>query len=196
MGTDRKVVDSDPELKYFKVQPNKWTFQSKKIRKWVESWIEGRTLNACCGKTKLELENGTIIRNDIDPGIDADIHCDVKEISKHFEERSFDSIVYDPPYSDYQANKHYKGELTIAATAAKREFHKLLKTGGVIIQLGYTTTCMPGTYGYEREEVAVFNTLGAMNDILGTVDRKVNHSILDFQSSSSESLYARSGGDG
>jgi len=183
MGTDRKVVDSNPDLKYFKVQPNKWTFQSKKIKKWVESWIKGKTLNACCGKTELELEGGEIIRNDIDEDVDADFHYNVMEISEHFDPRSFDAIVYDPPYSQYQANKLYKGETTTSATAAKREFHELLKTGGVIIQFGYTTTCMPGAYGYIREEVAVFNTLGNMNDILGTVDKKVNHSIWDFQNS-------------
>lgn len=179
MRTDRKVIDSNPELKYFKVQPNKWTFQSKKIRDWVESWIEGKTLNACCGKTKLNGEN--IIRNDIDEDIDADYYYDVKEISDYFEEHIFDTIIYDPPYSSFQAKKHYEGGVTTAVTAAKREFHKLLKVKGVIVQFGYTTTCMPGTFGYRREEVAVFNTLGNMNDILGTVDRKINSSVQEFE---------------
>jgi hypothetical protein len=56
-------------------------------------------------------------------------------------------------------------------------FHQLLKPGGKVIQFGYTTTNMPGQLGYSREAIAVFNTLGPMHDILGTVDRRLNANV-------------------
>jgi len=65
------------------------------------------------------------------------------------------------------------------AALAKRQFDLLLRPGGRVIQFGFTTTCMPieieregGTVRYRREAVAIFNTLGRMNDYLGTMDVK------------------------
>lgn len=94
---------SDLTLSYDTVQPNKWTFQSDKIRRWVEERLRGRVLNACAGKTKL---------------------------------------VHD-------------GEAVVAGQDAvtKRQFDKLLAPGGRVIQFGFTTTCMPTSLGYERDEV-------------------------------------------
>ena len=55
---------------------------------------------------------------------------------------------------------------------AKQQFHALLRPGGRVIQFGYTTTCMPNEFGYHRCSVAVWNTLGRMNDYLRVVDEK------------------------
>ena len=161
----------DIDLSYYTVQPDRWTFQSAKIREWVESWCAGDVLNACAGKTHLEVD---AVRNDIDTDVDADHHVDVCEIADHFGPSCFDTIIYDPPFSQYQANRSYEGRNVGDDALAKRQFHELLRPGGRVIQLGYTTTCMPISLGYEREAVAVFNTLGRMNDYLGTVDRKQN----------------------
>ena len=163
----------DIELSYWTVQPNRWTFQSDKIRGWVEQWLEGRVLNACAGKTRLQ-HDGEIVRNDIDEQRDADFHVDVTEIADHFDRCSFDTIVFDPPYSEYQSTTKYNGKSVGSAALAKRQFHELLRPGGVVIQFGFTTTNMPMELGYQREAVAVFNTLGQMKDYLGTVDRRMN----------------------
>lgn len=178
MGVFNEAVDAtkqgrrdDIDLSYWTVQINKWTFQNKKMRKWCESWIQGRTLNACAGKTKLTHDD-VIVRNDIDESRDADTHVDVVEIADHFEAGSFDTIVFDPPYSAYQANEEYDGEQVGSVAKAKREFDELLAPGGRVIQFGYTSTNMPMDRGYERKAVAVFNTLGQMNDVLGCVDQK------------------------
>jgi hypothetical protein len=77
--TDRDDWD-DLELSYHTVRPNKWTFQSTKIRRWVESRLQGRVLNACAGKTKLANDH-EIVRNDLDESRDADLHVDVCEIA-------------------------------------------------------------------------------------------------------------------
>jgi len=160
---------TDIEMEYYTVQPNRWTFQSKKIRRWVEKHPRGRVLNACAGKTH-PTHDHEIVRNDIDADRDADLHVDVCEISNHLADEPFDTVVYDPPFTAYQATRAYDGREVGDDGVAKQEFDRLLKPGGRVIQLGYSTTCMPMTLGYPRQAVAVFNTLGRMNDYLGTVD--------------------------
>lgn len=169
VGSNRDGNRTDIELEYYTVQPNRWTFTSKKIRRWVEKHLRGRVLNACAGKTMLTHDH-EIIRNDIDTDRDADLHVDVCEIADHLEHGSFDTVVYDPPFSSHQATRTYDGQEVGDDGVAKQEFDALLRPGGRVIQLGYTTTCMPMSLGYPRKAVAVFNTLGRMNDVLGSVD--------------------------
>lgn len=168
--TDRDSWD-DLELEYETVSPNRWTFQSDKIRRWVEQRLQGRVLNACAGTTKLAHDH-EIVRNDIDEDRDADSHVDVCEIGAHFDAESFDTIVYDPPFSQNQATRSYDGQEVGDDALAKRQFDTLLAPGGRVIQFGFTTTCMPMSLGYERQAVAVWNTLGRMNDYLSVVDTK------------------------
>jgi len=182
MGTLGAAEDSDRDdwdglkLSYHTVSPNRWTFRSKKIRKWVESRLRGRVLNACAGKTRLAHDH-EIVRNDINEDRDADLHVDVCEIADHFDAESFGTIVYDPPFSENQANQSYElenGDTVVAGNdaVAKRQFDELLKSGGQVIQFGFTTTCMPASMDYERREVTVWNTLGRCNDYLSVIDKK------------------------
>jgi len=140
----------------------------------VQTHLQGRVLNACAGKTKLTggFDVEEIVRNDIDEQRDTDTHHDVCELAEHYPTAAFDTIVFDPPFSEYQASQRYEGRDVGNVALAKAQFHELLRPGGQVIQFGFTTTNMPMQDGYQREAVAVFNTLGQMNDILGTVDRK------------------------
>ena len=176
-GANRTGDHSDElEMGYYAVQPSRWTFQSDKIRRWVEQRLRGRVLNACAGKTKLA-HDGEIVRNDLDDNRDVDVYVDVCEIADHFATGSFDTIVYDPPFSQNQANRSYEledGEAVVAGddAVAKRQFDELLAPGGRVIQFGYTTTCMPMALGYERKSAVIWNTLGRCNDYLSVIDEK------------------------
>lgn len=172
--------DVDFPIRYYSVQPNRWTFQSDKIREWVESHLHGRVLNACAGKTKLT-HSGEIIRNDYNPERDADTHHDVVEIADHFPANSFDRIVFDPPFSEKQADSSYNGVQVAEIGQAMRQFDQLLRANGTVIQMGFTTTCMPGEMDYKRQEVAIFNTLGRMNDWLGTVDKRMSSDLRSYE---------------
>jgi hypothetical protein len=167
-------------IKYYTVCPNKWTFQSEKIKTWCESHLEGRVLNACAGKTTLD-HSDEIVRNDLDETIPADSHVDVIRLTERYDPNTFDTIVYDPPFSDFQANVSYGGRKVGKDSAAKREFDALLKANGKVIQFGFTTTCMPGEFDYKRREVAIFNTLGRMNDWLGTVDQRMSSDLRQYE---------------
>jgi hypothetical protein len=174
--------DGEPQfpIKYYSVQPNRWTFQSDKIRRWVEAHLHGRVLNACAGKTVLSHDD-EILRNDYNPERDADYQYDVVEIAEHFPANSFDTVVFDPPFSSYQADSSYDGVQVAEIGQAMRQFDQLLRGGGTVIQMGFTTTCMPGEMDYKRQEVAIFNTLGRMNDWLGTVDKRMSNDIRSYE---------------
>jgi len=174
VGAERENYD-ELSMSYHTVQPNRWTFRSDKIREWVEARLQGRVLNACAGKTML-VHDAEIVRNDIDEDRDADIHVDVCEIGDELKAASLDTVVYDPPFSQYQSTRSYDGREVGDDALAKRQFDDLLAPGGRFIQFGFTTTGMPMSLGYERREVAVFNTLGRMNDYLAVVDEKPGES--------------------
>lgn len=177
----------------------KWTFESTPIREWVENRLEGRVLNVCAGETKLEHDN-EIVRNDLSPDIDADSHYDAAELSAHYDESSFDFIVFDPPWTLYQANLRYEGrhvhstgsnidsEIDVDklpldldkdksqvghARLAKDGFDYLLREGGRVLQLTYHGTCMPNRLGYEQEERVIFDPIGENKSVIGSIDRKV-----------------------
>lgn len=177
----------------------RWTFESTPIREWVEDRLEGRVLNACAGQSRLDHE-GEVVRNDLDPEITADLHCDVAELPVHLESGSFDRIVYDPPWSHYQSNLRYdgrhvrKGGVTVDldslpfsvprdkqqighARLAKDGFDYLLKDGGKVIQLTLHGTCMPQRLGYEREERVMFDPIGEAKTVIGSVDRKAQSTL-------------------
>ena len=166
-------------IRYYCVQPNRWTFESKKIRKWVESNLKGDVLNACAGKTKLR-HSDDIHRNDLNPERDADTHVDVCELSKHFEPNTFDTVVYDPPFSKEQADSSYDGISVTAEAEAMAEIDTVLKSGGRVIKFGFSTTGMPGGKDYIRKEVAIFNTLGRMNDWLAVIDERASHDLREY----------------
>ncbi|WP_123622968.1 hypothetical protein [Halorubrum sp. CSM-61] len=160
-------------LSYWTIQPDRWTFNAQKLRDWVESQLDGRVLNACAGRTQLT-HNGRIVRNDINPEIDADYHVDVRDLPDILEAESFDMIVLDPPFSEQQNTTTYDREDDTLPTITELAsvVDALLKPGGRVIRLGYTTTLMPPGEEYLLEEVTIWNTLGRQHDWLGTVAQK------------------------
>jgi hypothetical protein len=86
-----------------------WTFDLEPIRAWVEQHLEGRVLNACAGANHLR-HTEEVRRNDINTDREADTHLDVAELAAHYPKHSFETIVFDPPWSLYQANMRYEGE--------------------------------------------------------------------------------------
>lgn len=181
----------------------KWTFDLDAIREWVEYHIHGRVLNACSGKNRLR-HDGEVIRNDIEPEIEADLHVDAAELAAHFPAESFDTVVFDPPWNLYQANLRYDGhhvhktvdsrEIEIDLTKlpfetptgkeqlgharlAKDGFDYLLRPGGVVVQLTYHGTAMPARQQYERVERVMFDPIGEGKTVIGSVDRKTQSTL-------------------
>jgi hypothetical protein len=193
---------------------SRWTFQDENIRGWVEGHLSGRVLNACAGKTRLN-HSGEVVTNDLDDDIETDCAVDAAELSAEYPAESFETIVFDPPWSLYQSNLRYdgrhvrkttdSGELRIDldrlpvdiqgsrhkeqlghARLVKESFNYLLQPGGRVIELTFHGTCMPARLGYDRLERVIFDPVGEGKAVIGSVDRKVQHSLLAGTENSTE----------
>lgn len=157
------------------------TFQMPKLRTWVLKQCCGRTLNLFGGKTRLnKYYSGEIIHNDINPEIDADYHYDALEIGKHFPEEFFDSVIFDPPYTMYQAIHSYNGHMIQDVTACRNSLTPLLKSGGIIVSLGYNSTGMGNHRGFKKTKILLVNNGGSHNDIIVLVEKKVQSKLMTF----------------
>lgn len=188
------------ETDYIDTSPHRrWTFDDDSITDWVLSYTNGVVLNACCGLNKIPHDD-KVIRNDLDPEMDADFHLDVAELSGVLDESSVDTVIFDPPWSVYQSNLRYDGrhvtkdgrdidvtELPIRldpskqqighARLAKEGFDYVLRDGGVVIQLAYTGACMPARLGYDRTARVMFDPHGEGKTMIGSVDTKVQKTL-------------------
>jgi len=199
-GIERPATKFIPTSRF-----SRWTFQDENIREWVESHLSGHVLNACAGKTRLN-HSGKVVTNDLDGGIETNHSVDAAELSAEYPAESFDTIVFDPPWSLYQSNLRYdgrhvkkntdEGELRIDldrlpveirgsrdkeqlghARLVKEGFNYLLKPGGKVIELTFHGTCMPSRLGYNRLERVIFDPVGEGKAVIGSIDRKVQHSL-------------------
>lgn len=86
------------------------TFQEPNLRAYVETYMQGRVLNACAGPTSLnEKHDHEVVRNDINPDVESDLTVDIAELACHFPPNSFDTVIFDPPWSAYNSRLRYDG---------------------------------------------------------------------------------------
>lgn len=148
-----------------------WTFKTRMVREVVEGWLLGRVLNACAGKTKLS-HNGEIVRNDLNPERDADYHVDVCEATKHFDAHSFDTVVFDPPFDQAQADEHYESMHARQLAPARKELSHLVRPGGVFLELGWNMHSPSSFDGWTREQLHIYNRGPTLQPVFLTVDRR------------------------
>jgi hypothetical protein len=154
----------------------RWTFEYSPAREFVENRLSGRVLNACAGREQLEHE-GEIVRNDLNPEIDADLHADVSELADHFSRQSFDTIVFDPPYDDLQAADKYDSLRADSVLEAFEEFAELVRPNGTVITFGWNSWGMRSVSSFDREETVLFQRGPVKRDVIATVDRRALDSI-------------------
>lgn len=167
-----------PTHSYWVQHGGRWTFSDDTVREWLIERLNGRVLNACCGQTRLGYD-GTTIRNDANPEIDADYNVKLRDLPNE-NPGQFDTVIFDPPWSDYQAVEKYQGRHVHRPRIAARAITDMLRDGGKVISFGYTTTAMPDKLGYQTTEIAVFRITGWNNDFFGVVDRRTDSSITNW----------------
>lgn len=146
----------------------RYTFESPKIKKWVEENSNGKCLNLFAGKTKLNLDE---VRNDIDQSMLSDYHLDALKFVKQCNDK-FDTIILDPPYAYRKAMEMYKGNYTSKFKLIADEITRLLKNNGKVISFGYHTTFMGKKRGFELERLCVFAHGGAQHATIGIIEVK------------------------
>lgn len=87
----------------------------------------------------LHLFSGSVKREgevsfDINPGLDPDIVGSAEELSKYFEEDTFDLILADPPYTTKDAEDHY-GYKMPRKNIVMQQIRKVIAPHGVLVWL-------------------------------------------------------------
>jgi hypothetical protein len=132
---------------------SRWTFQYSPARSFVEKRLEGRVLNACAGQTILN-HDGEIVRNDLNPDREADTQHDVAEIADHFPGESFDTVVFDPPFDEKQAQTKYDGLHAKNVYSALTQFNELVRPGGFVLCFGWNSWGMRSFGAFDRVNTA------------------------------------------
>lgn len=153
--------------------PRSWTFQMPKLRAWVEERLEGDVLNLFGGVTRLtHPHGGTIMYNDLNPDLPADYRKDAYDLSQWSDlAQRFDTVVFDPPYSAFQAVRTYGRKKAQEVTHARDVVEYVLRPGGRVISFGFNSTGMSGRRGFTKEELLIINCGGSHNDYLCLSER-------------------------
>jgi len=164
------------DFEYVESPPNKWTFQPKKVRRFVEKELEGRVLNLFAGKTKLR-HSEEIVRNDISEDIKADYHFDAVNVDEKLNGEMFDTVILDPPYNVRKSREKYNGTYQGKFKAIKDKVSKLVNVGGKVLTFGYDSTGMSNSRGFRKEKIYLINHKGDHNDTICLMERRIQTSL-------------------
>ena len=152
--------------------PKKWTFEMKKVKKYVEEECEGKVLNLFAGKTKLNVDETRVdSSNEFQP----DYNVDALEFIEFWEKENkplFDTIILDPPYNLRKANEKYKGHYTNKWIQTLKSIGKILKPNGKTITLGFNSVGLSNRKGFRKEAICLICHGGGQNDTIIVVERK------------------------
>lgn len=145
----------------------RYTFESPKIKKWVEDNSKGKVLNLFAGKTKLNLDE---VRNDIDKEALADYHLDALEFVKKCKQK-FDTIILDPPYAYRKAMEMYNGNYSSKFKQIADLVPNILKKDGKVISFGYHSTFLGKKRGFNLTKLCVFAHGGSQHCTIGIIEQ-------------------------
>ena len=157
--------------------PNSKTFSIKPIRKLIDKYIFGVSVDPFANDAKL-----ATITNDIDPNCPTDYHLDATDFLKMQEDSSVDCVLYDPPYSPRQVSECYKmfGRTVNTKTTQskywseqKEQIGRIVKKGGYVITCSWNSGGIGKKYGFEIVEIMLVAHGGWHNDTIVVVEKKV-----------------------
>lgn len=150
----------------------RYTFQSKKMKKWVEVNSTGKVLNLFAGKTELCLDE---VRNDIDEKNSvADYYKDAVDFVREWEGLKFDTIILDPPYAYRKAMEMYNGHYSSRFKMLADVIPNILADKGRVISFGYHSTFMSKKRGFELVKLCIFAHGGAQHCTIGIIEMEGN----------------------
>ncbi len=158
----------EPKLTFIRTNLRRYTFESPKIKRWVEDRSGGKVLNLFAGKTKLNLDE---VRNDIDETMNADYYMDALDFVRDARDR-YDTIILDPPYSYRKSMEMYKGNLNSRFKLIADEIPRILNEDGVVISFGYHSTFMGDIRKFNLKELCIFAHGGAQHCTIGIIEER------------------------
>lgn len=159
------------QLELINTNLRRYTFESPKIKKWVEDNSKGRVLNLFAGKTKLNLNE---VRNDIDKeNAIAGYNMEAIEFVKKWQGEKFDTIILDPPYAYRKAMEMYNGNYVSKFKLLADEVPKILKENGKVIIFGYHSTFLGKKRGFKLSKMCIFAHGGAQHCTIGIIEENL-----------------------
>jgi len=157
-----------PIIELINTNLRRYTFESPKIKRWVEENSKGSVLNLFAGKTKLNVNE---IRNDIDPGAISDYQKDALSFVAEWTGEKFDTVILDPPYAYRKALEMYKGNYTSNFKRIADELLRIVKPDCSIISFGYHSTFMGKVRNTILTKLCVFAHGGAQHCTIGIIEK-------------------------
>ena len=159
----------------------RWTFATKKVRDELLPHVRGDVLNAFAGKTKLGVNGAKIVRNDINPERDADLHVDAATLDTEFDECSFDVVILDPPFDQTQSDEHYDGLHARDMGDVRKAVAPLVRPGGEIVEFGWSMWGAADYFdGWTRDRRVVFRRgIPDRQPVFMTVDRNAQRRLIE-----------------
>ena len=161
------------EIELISSNLRRYTFESPKIKAWVEFNSHGEVLNLFAGKTELQLRE---LRNDVDPSMLADFYMDALDFILYWKSirgYKFDTVILDPPYSYRKSMEMYNGNLNSRFKRIADEIFAIIKESSVIISFGYHSSFMGKVRGYQLEKMCVFAHGGAQHCTIGLIEKRI-----------------------
>ena len=135
----------------------------------------------------------TCTTNDLNPVFDTDFNLEFKDFCYLMNtfDKSFDLVLFDPPYSLRQLKEHYDGigkDLKLWQThnmwgEGKNKLAECVPVGGVVISLGWTTAGFGQKRGFQKREIHVFEQVAREDrySLFVVVEEKVQFTLKDFE---------------
>lgn len=161
----------DTKLTLIRTNLRRYTFESPKIKTWIENRSNGMVLNLFAGKTKLNLNE---VRNDLDKNMPVDYNMEALDFVRFWKGDLFDTVILDPPYSYRKSMEMYKGNRNSRFKLIADEIQNIIKPDSRIISFGYHSSFMGNVRGFYLEELCVFAHGGAQHCTISIVERR-NH---------------------
>ena len=133
------------------------------------------------------------ITNDLNPVFDTDFNLEFKDFCHLMNtfDKSFDLVLFDPPYSLRQLKEHYDGigkDLKLWQThnmwgEGKNKLAECVPVGGVVISFGWTTAGFGKKRGFQKKAVHVFEQAAREDrySLFVVVEEKVQYSLKHFE---------------
>lgn len=156
------------ELELVNTNLRRYTFDSPKIKKWVEENSKGKCLNLFAGKNKLNLNE---IRNDVDKNMKADYHKDAVDFVKEWKGKKFNTIILDPPYAYRKSMEMYNGNYSSRFKQLADEIPRILEKDGIVISFGYHSTFLGKKRGFGLNKLCIFAHGGSQHCTIGIIEQ-------------------------
>ena len=177
MNNSTQSVERRVEIDRAWAMPNKNTFLIPCINELIQKHIGPRSIDPFANSCRI-----ATVTNDINPAYEPDYCMDALDFLMHWPQSSFDTVLFDPPFSPRQISEGYKAvgvDVTQQMTSAKfwgdikNEIARITKQEGKVITCGWNSNGIGRTRGFRKVEILLVAHGAWHNDTIVTVEEKL-----------------------